>query len=92
MMILTKGLNPYDLFRHVYSDSDMLSNEEDDEESRMGEVEIDGKILRYRRGFTLQEYAPWSKKTLKSPLLGAYMTDYVNRADVREAMNIPTDV
>mgnify|MGYP001568110552 CR=1 FL=1 len=52
MMILTSGLNPYDLFRHVYKDSGLV-NDEINEESRMGEVEIDGKILKYKRGFTL---------------------------------------
>lgn len=86
MESLVSGLNVYDMFRHVYPDSDMLS-----ESNRMGEVVINGEIKRYKRGYTLKEYAPWYKKNVKSPILGAFMTDYVNRADVREAMNIPTD-
>ena len=86
MESLTSGLNVYDMFRHVYPDADMVSDS-----SRMGEVMINGEVKRYKRGFTLQEYAPWSKKSIKSPLLGAFVTDYINREDVREAMNIPTD-
>jgi hypothetical protein len=27
----------------------------------MGVVEIDGEIKTYKRGFTLEEYAPWTK-------------------------------
>lgn len=42
----------------------------------------------------MKEYTPWAKHIkkeheLKHPLLGDFMSDYVNRADVRQALNIP---
>lgn len=45
--ILTNKLNWYDLYRPVYSDSLLLKSE-----NRIGEVEIDGEIKTYKRGFT----------------------------------------
>ena len=56
---------------------------------------IDGQEKKYKLGFTMKEYTPWVKHIEESPnhpLLGAYMTEYVNRADVRKALNIPTAV
>lgn len=87
---LAADLNWYDLYRPTYDNaitSTLLTDE-----SRMGEVEIDGEIKTYKRGYTMQEYTPWLKntKSTKSILLGDYVSDYVNRADVRAAMNIPT--
>lgn len=38
---------------------------------------------------------PWSKKVKDSPhhpLLGAAMSDYINRQDVRAALNIPKEL
>jgi len=81
---LTGGLNWYDLYRQVYPDGPLLK-----EESRIGEVEIDGEIRQYKRGFTMGEYTPWLKDVSpNSPILGNYMTDYMNRADVRAALHI----
>jgi hypothetical protein len=31
-------------------------------------------------------------KNAKSPVFGDFLTDYINRKDVREAMNIPSNV
>jgi len=59
------------------------------EEDRYEEVEIGGEIKRYRKGYTIDEYTPWMKKVaLKSPVLGNFVSTYVNRADVRKAMHI----
>ena len=43
----------------------------------------------------MKEYTPWVKHFEESPshpLLGAYLSEYMNRADVRKALNIPTAV
>ena len=44
----------------------------------------------------MSEYTPWIKHHLRSDtveaLLGAFVTDYLNRADVRTALNIPKNV
>ena len=56
-------------------------------------VIIDGEEKKYKLGYTMKEYTPWAKHIEDSPehpLLGAYLTEYVNRADVRSALNIPT--
>jgi len=43
----------------------------------------------------MSEYTPWAFNSFKSdeePILGDYLTDYMNRADVRAAFNITDDV
>ena len=41
----------------------------------------------------MKEYTPWAKHTHSNEqIFGDVLTDYVNRADVRKAMNIPTDL
>jgi len=73
------------LYRQVYPDSPLILKEE----NRIGEVEINGEIKRYKRGFSIGEYTPWLKEvSTQSPILGDYMTDYMNRADVRAALHI----
>ena len=76
------------MYRPVYSSNGL----ELKEESRIGEVEINGEKRQYVRGFTHSEYTPWLKTNVESPLLGDYVADYVNRVDVRTAMNIPDTV
>jgi len=59
------------------------------EESRYGEMIIDGVVTKYKRGFTIDEYTPFLKPiALKSPILGSYVSDYINRADVRTIMHV----
>jgi len=62
----------------------------------MGSVEINGETKHYKRGMTMEEYTPWAKHILRSQqenddpiILGDFVTDYMNRADVREALHIP---
>lgn len=87
MNTLAGSLNWYDLYRPVYYDTLGLL----EDENRMGEVEVDGVIKTYRRGYTIQEYTPWLKNAnIKSPLLGDGVSDYANRADVRAALHIPS--
>jgi hypothetical protein len=54
---------------------------------------VDGEKKTYKRGMTQAEYTPWMKKQVASKhLLGNGVSDYVNRADVRKALNIPTSI
>jgi len=86
---LTGDLNWYDLYRPVYPDSALVLKAE----NRLGEALVDGEVKTYKRGFTIEEYTPWMKRvSLKSPLLGDFVSDYVNNADTRKAMNIPSDM
>lgn len=61
---------------------------------RLGSTMVNGELKTYKRGYTAAEYTPWIKHILKDddlhPVLGAYVTDYLNREDVRAALNIPT--
>ena len=60
----------------------------------MGSAIVDGEVKEYKRGMTMAEYTPWVKHLMASegPILGDYLSGYMNREDVREAFNIPTDV
>jgi len=88
---LTDQLNWYDLYRYLYPDTINLSEEE-----RWAETEVHGETKRYRRGFTHKEYTPWAAQQARNftdaPILGDYMTDYMNREDVRDALHIPSSV
>jgi hypothetical protein len=53
IMIMMKGLNRYDLFRPLYTDSALT------EETRYESVEVDGQLKTYKKGHSLSEYAPW---------------------------------
>lgn len=84
----TEVLNWYDLFRKVYPDDDIILKSE----NRHKSVNINGEEKKYKSGFTFKDYTPWAKhipENAKHPLLGSYMTEYVNRYDVRKALNIP---
>jgi len=67
-------------------------------EDRNRKVMIDGHEKTYKAGYTFLEYAPWLSKIIprhvlessSHPLLGDYLSDYANRPDVRQALNIPT--
>jgi hypothetical protein len=84
---LTGNLNWYDLYRPVYPDTLLAAKEE------YGQAEINGMIQTYKRGYRIEDYTPWMKKvSLKSPLLGDYLSDYFNTKDVREAFNIPPHI
>jgi hypothetical protein len=85
---LDSGLNWYDLFRKTYPNGNLLMSEKE----RLKSVEVNGETKTYKSGFTWAEYTPWAKhipRDSKHPILGAYMSDYVNRPDVRAALNIP---
>jgi carboxypeptidase C (cathepsin A) len=93
----TKDLNWYDLYRPVYDST--LGNDSSKKltsGNRMGYTQINGELKSYRRGYTMQEYTPWAKHLRASgeepPILGDFITDYMNRQDVRDAFNIPSTV
>jgi carboxypeptidase C (cathepsin A) len=50
----------------------------------------------YKVGFTFEEYTSWLNQMpmyqAAQPLLGTFLSDYVNRADVRRALNIPDSI
>jgi len=60
--------------------------------ARYAETTINGETRSYRRGYTPAEYTPWVhalKASKTHPLLGDYLSTYMNREDVRTAFNIP---
>lgn len=84
-------LNWYDLYRKVYPDGGLLLKSE----NRLKSVEIGGENKTYKTGYTMRDYTPWAKHLKDAPnhpLLGDYMSEYANRADVRKALNIPETV
>ena len=89
IMDLTGQLNWYDLYRKNYD----LPAANDD---RMGTTIINGKERTYRRGMTMAEYTPWAPHVVNSEggqaRNGDFLTDYMNREDVRAAFNIPEEV
>jgi len=53
---------------------------------------INGVPTKYKRGFTIGEYTPFMKHiALESHLLGTYVSDYINRPDVRTIMHVALD-
>ena len=85
-----KYLNWYDLLKpngNHPSSGILLSAEE-----RMKEVVVDGEVKTYKRGRLMSEYTPWMKHLESGRIVGDGLTDYINRADVRTAMNIPASL
>jgi len=89
MQELSGKLNWYDLYRINYA----LPY---GGEHRMGETVIDGEKRSYRRGMTMREYTPWASHLLHSDAADVtlngtdFVSDYMNREDVRAAFNIPS--
>jgi len=86
-------LNIYDLYRKTYPANLLQENTSDD--ARLGETIIGGEKRSYIRGMKMSEYTPWAINTFEDdsePILGDYLTDYMNQAEVRAAFNIPDDV
>lgn len=86
---LTSTLNWYDLYRNPIPDTNLTKAE-----SRYGTTMVNGKEMSYKRGFTMSEYTPWLKHVKNmnenEPILGDYVSDYMNMNDTRAAFNIPT--
>jgi hypothetical protein len=89
------GLNPYDVYRTTYGNGPQAKKIQGE---AFGEVEIGGEKKKYQRGIRLEQYTPWVKhnpllrEAAKKISFGDPMADYLNRADVRGALNIPQSV
>lgn len=94
-MELTMHLNIYDLYRPELIPGN--NNTMDEMRfNRYGETEIGGKMHTYKRGMTAAEYTPWARSLFHQQpagtIYGDFISDYMNRADVRAAFNIPDKV
>lgn len=87
-------LNIYDLYRHVYPTTLLQNSDKIKAEGRIGKAIIGDRVEEYTRGYTMSEYTPWLKSVVgdNEVILGDYMTDYMNREDVRAVFNIPNEV
>lgn len=60
------------------------------DEERLGKTMVNGTEKTYKRGRTKAEYTPWARKTPNNLRVeGDFLSDYVNSAPVRKALNIP---
>jgi carboxypeptidase C (cathepsin A) len=94
---LWQGLNWYDLFRHVYPQNAMPTNDSIAMDTpRYKTVKVGDEEKTYKVGFTFQEYTKWLGEIplymAAQPVLGTFLSDYVNRPDVRKSLNIPESV
>lgn len=98
MSALASHLNWYDLMRDNKFDPNatLMSNSPE----RYGKTVINGVEKTYKRGFTFSEMFSWHKnhpgvKMAKNghpeAVLAANLTDYMNMAGLRTALNILTD-
>jgi carboxypeptidase C (cathepsin A) len=97
MYARTLPLNIYDLYRSKYPPFDPNLPPINETEREYGEVLIGGEVKRYKKGRTISEYAPWLKSmtdTYGDYFIdnSAFLDDYVNSNETREALNIPPDV
>uniref|UniRef100_A0A7S3K994 Carboxypeptidase n=1 Tax=Euplotes crassus TaxID=5936 RepID=A0A7S3K994_EUPCR len=83
----TKRINWYDIYRKVYDDGGI--NKE-----RVGKTIIDGEERYYPRGYKMTDYTPWLEDIYgeSAPILGDYVSDYLNRPDVRDAFHIKKEI
>lgn len=95
--LITGDMNWYDLFRKNYdtltthkSNKPLVGKENPD---RIGVAIVNGEEKTYKRGFTKSEYTPWinhikNAEPESEVVMGDFMTDYLNRDDVRTALHI----
>ena len=99
---LIAGLNPYDMFRTTYglgsSSTQKSFFRKLQANEPLGESVVGGEVKTFQRGVRLEQYTPWVKKNkllakaAAEISFGDPMGDYLNRADVRAALNIPLAV
>lgn len=90
MMDLVSQLSEYDLYRPANLESSTLLKGE----ARYGTTMLNGVEMKYKKGYTFSEYTPWAKHLRREnePVLGDFVSDYMNMAETRAAFNIPDSV
>jgi len=90
-------VNIYNIFGYCYH-PDTPEGKKLPKAGELGMSVVDGQIKTYKKVWTPQEYTPWAfKKTTHKDLKetppcvnGQFIINYLNRADVRAALHIPT--
>ena len=89
-------VNIYDLYRTNYEFQCAPNSTVTATKERVASVEIDGFTHTYKRGHTLAERIPWMRAFFRenhpaiNTIVGDGQSDYLNRKDVRLALNIPS--
>ena len=103
---MTTDINIYNVYGYCYDTTPPSSNEEAFEmyqaESQVGFQVVDGELRTYKKYATPQDYTPWAfpsfaqDRTLLRDLppctFGYPLIEYLNRADVKESLHIPSYV
>ena len=78
-------INFYDVYRAVLPESELNLD-------RLSYQLVDGEYKVYKVGRTMKEYTPWVPSTpvTERHTLGDGLSHYLNREDVRKALNIPS--
>jgi hypothetical protein len=58
----------------------------------MKSVIVEGEVKTYKRGRTMSEYTPWMKAVDNEAISVDPVVNYMNREDVRRALNIPKEL
>ena len=83
-MVNINDLNIYDFFR-----TNEVPITPPSAEDRIGTAMVNGVEKTYKRGMTQAEYTPWLKHLVnKDRLMYTGLSNYLNDADVRTALNI----
>jgi hypothetical protein len=91
------NVNLYDLYRTNYA-ATTLNQEGKEQKERLATTIIDGEERTYKRGHTIAERSPWLKSIISEEhpmlhqILGDGQSSYMNRQDVRTALNIPNTI
>jgi carboxypeptidase C (cathepsin A) len=79
---LTSRINWYDIYQKPIDISTPKSST----------TKIQNTTYPYKRGYTLSDYFPFSPLPQNDIILGSGLSDYLNRADIRKALNIPDEI
>lgn len=91
---LTYYINVYDVYRKL---NDGNGLERHLESELLGSSIVGGEVKTYPRYYTSKQYTPWLYKgklgkNLPVHRLYTPYSDWINRADVRQLLNIPEEV
>jgi len=95
---LVEKVNIYNIFGYCYGLNETEASTRASPND-MGFSVVNGQIKTYKKGFTADDYTPWAThaklkkahglKETPPCVAGDFITDYLNRADVRAALHIP---